>query len=82
METDIGNPIDYNPNDYEDDMKNHDNRESINDQENNEKRKRRSSHIIHFRGPLASFGPLWCSFGCFGEQKQGRPKGSRGTQCT
>ena len=37
METDIGNPIDYNPNDYEDEMKNHDNRESINDQENNEK---------------------------------------------
>ena len=33
METDIGNPIDYNPDDYEDDMKNHDNRESINDQE-------------------------------------------------
>jgi|TARA_B100001758_G_C18380744_1_gene597070 Ca2+-dependent lipid-binding protein len=37
METDIGNPIDYNPNDFEEDMKNHDNRESINEQENTDK---------------------------------------------
>ena len=33
-----------------------------------------------FLGPLPSFGPLGCSFGCPGEQK-GRPQGIRGRSC-